>query len=456
MKVAVFHYRIGGTDGVSLEIEKRRQVLEELGHDVVLIGGSGSNRADHVVSGLSFDSAEIRAIRRNSFESLADYSDGRELVRHIYAVAEKLRESVSDVLAGEKPDLVMLHNIFSHGRHIAAARAFSELLSVLELPALAMHHDFYWEREEYLTATCDEIERYLSRFVPPVLPRLEHAVISSLAEKELRLRKGVHCVVIPDTLDFDGPPWGVDKYNADFLSACGVRPGDVVLLQATRIVERKGVEIALDLAALLRKSPYSNRMRNRTLYNGKRTASDSRVVLMLAGYAEADSASYREGLRKRAAQMGVEACFAGSLIRAERGLVGGRKLYSLWDAYAHADAVTYPSLHEGWGNQLIEAVFARKPIVLFEYPVYRADIKPAGFRVISLGSSAVCDNTTGFYTVPESRLRRAAEELVDALTDPCTAEHVRANWLIGRRMYSIRRLKSIMAGVLDCAGRGIA
>lgn len=32
--------------------------------------------------------------------------------------------------------------------------------------------------------------------------------------------------------------------------------------------------------------------------------------------------------------------------------------------------MTYPSLREGWGNQFIEAVFAKLPVVLLEYPVW--------------------------------------------------------------------------------------
>ena len=33
-KIAIVHYRVGRTDGVSLEIEKRKAILEELGHEV--------------------------------------------------------------------------------------------------------------------------------------------------------------------------------------------------------------------------------------------------------------------------------------------------------------------------------------------------------------------------------------------------------------------------------------
>ena len=38
-KILIIHYRTGERDGVSLEIEKRRKVLTELGHEVKLLTG---------------------------------------------------------------------------------------------------------------------------------------------------------------------------------------------------------------------------------------------------------------------------------------------------------------------------------------------------------------------------------------------------------------------------------
>src|SRR3990167_4293562 len=46
MKIAVAHFRIGLTDGVSLQIEERARILKALGHDLVYIAGSKSTIAD--------------------------------------------------------------------------------------------------------------------------------------------------------------------------------------------------------------------------------------------------------------------------------------------------------------------------------------------------------------------------------------------------------------------------
>ena len=54
---------------------------------------------------------------------------------------------------------------------------------------------------------------------------------------------------------------------------------------------------------------------------------------------------------------------------------------------------------EGWGNQLLEAIRAKLPIMLFEYPVYLADIKGKGLRVVSLGDQISGKDQHGLVTI---------------------------------------------------------
>jgi glycosyltransferase involved in cell wall biosynthesis len=65
-------------------------------------------------------------------------------------------------------------------------------------------------------------------------------------------------------------------------------------------------------------------------------------------------------------------------------LPDGRKVYSLWDAYPHADLVTYPSSYEGFGNALLEAVYFRCPVLVNRYAVYVRDIEPTGLDLVEI------------------------------------------------------------------------
>jgi hypothetical protein len=46
---------------------------------------------------------------------------------------------------------------------------------------------------------------------------------------------------------------------------------------------------------------------------------------------------------------------------------------------------------EGFGNQFVESVYFRKPVILTPYPVYKSDIKPLGFEVIEMEESVKND-----------------------------------------------------------------
>lgn len=118
-------------------------------------------------------------------------------------------------------------------------------------------------------------------------------------------------------------------------------------------------------------------------------------------------------------------------------------MYSFWDAYAFTDLVTYPGLWEGFGNQLLEAVWVQLPIVLFEHPVYRVDIAPLGFSVISLDSRLAREpqGSQSLAELPSERIATAAKEALHVLIDKSTGQAmVQRNFGIAKREYSMQAL----------------
>lgn len=447
--ILICHYRVGKTDGVSLEIRKRAEILEELGYQVFLLAGSGSSGADFIVPELDFDRPEVRKITENAFGNLSGYSDEDSLIKDIQKIAEILLEKLRVIVKKTDPEILLIHNIFSHGRHIASAMAFHTLIKELKVKTLATHHDFYWERENFENPCCQVIKDFLNTYIPPKLPNLKHIVISSPAAEELKRRTGISANIIPDTLDFSMKPWRKDEYNKDFLETFSLSGEDVLILQATRIVKRKGIELIIPVIKNLNKKEYRDRLIGKTLYNGKKFTEKSRFVYVLAGYAEQEAEGYFESITSSLRESSIPFRTIQKRVAADRAFHNGEKIYSLFDTYVFADIISYPSIFEGWGNQFIEAVFAKKPVIVFEYPVYKSDIKPHGYEVISLGSTIRTDEKSGILRLPEDTITAACENIASMLISPDTADKLDNNFRIGQKYNSKETLRKLLKENLE-------
>jgi len=141
----------------------------------------------------------------------------------------------------------------------------------------------------------------------------------------------------------------------------GIEPDELFILQSTRVVQRKGIEHAIELISRLGR----------------------KACLVISHASGDDGYEYEARVADFAELMGVRTIFSSDRFGVNRGTTeDGKKIYSLSDAYPHADLVTYPSLIEGFGNAFLEALYYKKPIVLNNYTIYATDIRPKGFKVI--------------------------------------------------------------------------
>ncbi len=448
--IGIFHYQVGLTDGVSLEIEKWQQVLEEMGHTVHLCAGDLGTAQGTLIPEMYHHRADAERLNYNTFTSLRDYPDDAAYRAELYALSDAIEQQMRDFIAEKGIDFLIPQNVWSVAANPAVGIALAHVMHDLHLPALAHNHDFYWERTGPLALTCATAIDLADEYLPPHDPLAKHVVINSLAQKKLLARKGIRATVVPNVFDFTGPGWEPDDYNRDFRARIGLRPNDVFILQATRIVARKGIEMAVDFVRALNAPHRRAALRERGLYDGRPFDEDSRIVLVLAGYAQDDLGGYTEHLKEKIARAGIDALFIENLIGGRRQERAAQKIYSLWDSYVYADFVTYPSLWEGWGNQLLEALRARLPILLFEYPVYKADIGDKGFRVISLGDRVQGRDDLGLVRIAPERIEQAADEAVALLTDAnlrqATVEH---NFALGQRYYSLESLRGYLAPLME-------
>lgn len=416
MKIAIIHFRVGLTDGVSLQIDERTQALKKLGHSVCYIADNESPIADLLIPYFDYKNhPEIVSLQKSAF----GMNDSVFAKEEYHRIAQKILETIEEFWQKERFEFVFVHNLFSLPVCLpGTAAVYSFLKNHPDVGANTIHHDFYWDPPRVHTYRTDkhEIQNLLMNQFPPVLPNLNHTVISTWEQNELMKRRSIQANVMTDTFNFDQPLWQKNLSNKDFLHDIGLSGEETIFLTASRIRPRKGIEMAIDLTAEYGKK------------GGK-------TVLLLPGDYKHEEQGYVERLKKRALEKGADVRWIQSFVGSEEEKKEGKRKYSLWDTYVYADAIVYPSLWEGWGNQFIEAVFAKKPIVVFEYPVFQTDIAPAGFETISLGSECIYQD--GLAAVSQKMLDDASMGLKLLLSDPERLKQMTAsNWNIGKKHFN--------------------
>lgn len=438
MNIALAHYRVGETDGVSLEMEKWRKVLESMGHKILFISGT-SNYGEVWIPEMDLHTEKFRKLNKNAFQKLSDFSSENEFRKEVLEEAINLEKKLEKVILDKKIDILVPNNILSLGIGIPVAIAFTNVIKRYKLKTIAHHHDFYWERSYMDNPTCNFVKKCLEDYFPPRIPNIKHVVINSIARDELKRRKGLNSMIIPNVFDFNQKPWIIDEYNIDLRSKLGISENDIVFLQATRITERKAIELAIEVVGEVIKR--CNELVGK-LYNGKEFKPTSKIVMIMPGLIETDE-KYVNFIKKIANDEGIEIKWCGSFMRAKRSESDAGKFYSLWDMYSIADMITYTSILEGWGNQFLEGIFAKKNMIVFEYPVYVRDIKPLGFKVISLGKTFNKRfDYPEYVDVPRDIIISAAKEIIRVLkSEEEYYRRVNENFELGREYFSYEVLE---------------
>ncbi|MGD2187331.1 MAG: glycosyltransferase family 4 protein [Desulfobacterales bacterium] len=351
--------RIAGTDGVSLELEKWANVFEKFGLTCFYFAGELDRLPErsYLVGEAHFTHPEIKEVYNNSFGVT---TRNRTVSKKIYQLAIKLKDHLYDFVKKFDIDLIIPQNALTIPLNIPLGIALTEFIAETNIRTLAHHHDFYWERDRFMV---NAVSDYLNMAFPPVLPAVEHVVINSVADAQLSLRTGISAHVIPNVMDFDNPPPPPDEYTFDVRQALGIEENELFILQPTRVVQRKGIEHAIELIHRL----------------------DRKAKLVISHASGDEGYDYEQRLRQYSKLMKVNTIFVSDIINEERGTTSdGRKIYTLEDIYPYADLVTYPSTFEGFGNGFLETLYFKKPIVVNTYSIYNKDIKPKGFKVIEI------------------------------------------------------------------------
>ena len=409
-RVGFVSTRFKGTDGVSLETAKWRQVLERMGYDCYFFSGLSDWEADRsvVAEDAFFGNPLIMDIQERCFGVTVR---GEGLSGEIQAVRFRLKRALYDFVEHFGIDLLIAENALTIPMNIPLGLAITEFIAETGIPAIAHHHDFAWERQRF-SVNC--VEDYLSMAFPPRLHTINHVVINSEARQKLSFRCGLSSIIIPNVFDFNTNPPALDDYGQSMRADLGVGDGDLLLLQPTRVVARKGIEHAIELAS---------RLKNR------------RAHLLISHQERDEGSEYFQRTMDYAELLGVNMIVRPDIIGADRGTTErGEKKYSLWDCYLNADFVTYPSTYEGFGNAFLEAVWFKKPILVNRYSIFQQDIEPLDFDVVVMDT----------YITPDT-----VETVNAILENPGAVEVMTANnFALGKKFFSFDLLEQRLRQVL--------
>jgi len=446
MNILLAHFRIGETDGVSLEMEKWKSALEQLGHRVFYLAGSAGSCVNcdvDIIPELHYLDPFNEKVIHNAYVECSDFESEATLINAIKLHAKVISTAIAEIIVNRDIDIIVPNNIFSLGYHLSAGLGLLQAIQETQTRAICHHHDFHWERDKYAHPTCTAIRELLTSSFPPQHPLIKHCVINRIAQREVKSRCNIDATVVPNVFDFHTNNWKVDTYNQDLRERFGIDPGDILFLQATRIVARKGIELAIDLIAQVAKQ--RQQLIGKKLYNGEIFTNNSRLILLLAGICE--EGDYLALLIAKAEKQGVELLIISDWVDHSRAEKEGKKVYALWDVYSHADIITYPSLLEGWGNQFLEGLVAKVPMAVYRYPVYDLDIADKQFNIIDLGNTHQIDEQ-GLAYIGSEKLSNGANETLIYLTDKLArSDAMNANYQIGKKHFSYPALKDILQSV---------
>ena len=423
MKICIAHFRVGLTDGVSLQIDERATILKQLGHEVSLIADNNSPGADLAIPFFDYkNNLRIKEIQKAAFGT--NQRESSDLKKKVTVIVRDIEAEIEEFWRYRQFTLLFVHNIFSLPVCLPATIAvYNFLLKHPQIKTVGIHHDFYWDPpriNKYLTKN-EYIKKVLKKYFPPKLDNINHTVLSTWEQKKLKNLQDIEAEVITDTFDFSRNPWNPDESNKDFLKDANITDGQLVFLIASRVRPRKGIEIGIDFTAWVNRllKPKGNR----------------RAVLVLPNDYFEDEKGYIKLLKEKAEGLKVEIRWLQDLVGSEEQKEKGMKKYSLWDCYAYADTILYPSLWEGFGNQFLEAVFAKKPIITLEYPVFKTDVKPKGFEVINISDKVALDSN-GLAKVSQESLKKATVMLLKLLDNKREYKRfVNKNFRIGKSKF---------------------
>jgi len=413
--IGILHSLIGKNDGVSIVID---QTVRSMVSDLNMELGNIFFLAAHSSPRFNAETDEVFWHKNEAHKSVIRYFSQEApewLDSMIHENALRVKSIIANFIRKHSIDLLIAHNTSHPYNFITAVGLgyyFEEIRKegIVWPKILVWWQDSYFEREQFSHPN-PVIRKYL-KYLPGTY--IDGIVFINRAQIELarRLFKKYNehledtffrdrAVLIPNTCSIDWkwterdwdssvavrPP--LDSYNESFLKDIGVSEiiessgftmdDTLFLLQHTRIVPRKKIEIAIDFAFELEKEFLKDQRKKC-------------IILLVSGHSGDEQFKYKEFLtdyfliKKEAyPQSNVFLIFGENRILSHRDIIVDKKYYNFYEIpsviASYGGVGTYFSEVEGFGNNLLEMISAGLPVLINRYEVYKSDIESYGFNL---------------------------------------------------------------------------
>ncbi len=415
LHIGIIHSLIGKNDGVSIVIDQTvLAMVDHMGIDLgnfFFLAAHSSPRFNAQTDEVFWHKSEVHKFILNHFNQ-PEVKGLDEMIHENALYAKKvIREWVEE----NDIDLIIAHNT-SHPYNFITAVGLGYYIEELReqgiiWPKLMVWwHDSYFERSIFANPN-KTIKKYLK-----YLPGTYVDSIAFINKQQIQLGKKVFAqyndikldkffehrtTVVPNTSEIEwewervetdtnlpiAPPR--DNYNATFFKDIGLLrqikskgftlDETVLLLQHTRVVPRKKIELAIDLAFELEK---------KFRKNGRRKC----VALIVSGHSGDEQNQYLNNLHVHYTDLcrnnpgsSVVLIFGEHNILSHRDIIVDKKFYHFAEIpgiiASHGGLGTYFSEVEGFGNNLLEMISLGVPVVINKYEIYKEEIEKFGFEL---------------------------------------------------------------------------
>jgi len=418
LNVGIIHSLIGKNDGVSIVIDQTiNAMIKYMGFDL----GNIYFLAAHSSPRFNVETDDVFWHKNKAHKEIVERfcSPNTEGLEETIVINSRYAQNVIESFVKcHDIDLLIVHNT-SHPLNFLTAVGLGYFIEkerekgVIWPKVICWWHDSYFERERFSNPN-PVIKKFL-KYLPGTyldgivfINQLQSTIAKRYYEtwkcKSIEAFFEDRTKIVPNTTDI---PWDwkscdftqnklispkLDNYNFTFFKDLGIIrhlhhikskiEDTVFLLQHTRIVPRKRIEVAVDFAFRLEKK-FASEGHQKT------------ICLLVSGHSGDEQNEYRKFVldyfeAKRIENPDAKVIFilGEDHILSCREIIVDKKYYNFSEVpsiiAAHGGMGTYFSDVEGFGNNLLEMLSNGLPVAINKYEVYKTDIEHYGLQCPSI------------------------------------------------------------------------